>query len=127
MPNIDFASQQGLCLFTGSVVYFLIQRFCSSSSSQVRDIKRIYETPTSPLASDKRSKRFTSDPADCVEILLEKSGANSLTPITVVDLFQKCVEKHSNKVALALKRRRDVRCDQFIILVISFPLIALWV
>lgn len=54
-------------------------------------------------------KHWVTQPDQCKDPVVDKSGFGALPPITVIDLFKQTVEKHGDCNAMALKRPVAVR------------------
>ena len=77
--------------------------------------QKLYPPTTGKSFTTSRTGKFyTSDPCECVEPLVDKEGANSLAPMTTLDMFKDAIRKHGSQIALALKRGENVGDSDFV-------------
>jgi hypothetical protein len=57
---------------------------------------------------DMSGKFWTTEPNGYLEPRLSDYGTSSLTPKTVIQIFQETVQKHGNEKAMAIKRPVNV-------------------
>ncbi len=96
LSAISFASSITLCLIGQKVV--------KGTRTTTRPIfEKIYPPPIS-FSPTRSGHFFTSDLKDSVDISLENSGANSLVPQTVIELFAEGCRTHGARTAFAVKR-----------------------
>ena len=101
---------QGKGLFIISTVLFLVT-FCKAKKTKHVSIGSdvLIEDVDDDNITIELRRGFTSDPTVSLPLLVTKSGASSLAPITTTALFKKTVQSSPDRIALSLKRKDNVR------------------
>ena len=100
---------QGKGLFIISTVLFLVT-FCKAKKTKHVSIgSDVLIEDADDNNSIELRRGFTSDPTVSLPLLVTKSGASSLAPITTTALFKKTVQSSPDRIALSLKRKDNVR------------------